>query len=663
MYSKLKRLNPTSQEFSTLKSKVSKYNSILKKLIRYSKKDFYTNQFLKYKCDIKKTWQTISNVICKNNRKDFFDQNFLINGRLVSNLDSIASKFNEYFTNIGPQLAQSIKSIPGRNFTKYLKQPLNARFSFTHITELDTHKIIKSIRSKSSFGIDGISSNLLKFIAPTIVKPLTLIINQSLHTGIFPSKLKIAKVFPLHKKGPTNIVDNYRPISLLTALSKVFEKVVFLQLYAHFQTHKLFFQGQYGFRNKHSTEFAALEFVDVIINELEKKRSPLSIFLDLSKAFDTIDHGILLKKLQFYGIRDNALNWFSSYLSDRKQLVELKNVSSSLRHISTGVPQGSILGPLLFIIYMNDIHHASDLFHFILYADDTTLTASVSSAHQSLAHFSSLVNHELEKIRIWLSLNKLSLNISKSKFMVFRMKNKILNYDQLDLKINNMRIERLSEFNFLGIMFNDTLSWKSHTDKISSKVAKFVGILTKLKHYLPTHILRTLYCSMVQSHFLYGILVWGFELSRLQKIQKKAIRVICNARYNAHTDPLFKLTNLPKILDLFRASCLSFYFKFLKNDLPVYFQSYTFPSHADVHTYETRSNNTIVIPHTRTFLGRKCIRNHIPSIINTTAACILAKLHTHSHQGFMSFAKQHLVNGYSDSCIIVNCRICRGSAF
>ena len=214
---------------------------------------------------------------------------------------------------------------------------------------------------------------MLKFIASELLCQLTIIINQSLCTGIFPDKLKIANIKPIYKKDDPHVPDNYRPISLLPSISKVFEKVAFLQLYDYFTENELIYDSQYGFRKLHSTELAAIELTDKIYTSLDNKKQPLAIFLDLSKAFDTIDHSILLYKLHYYGVKGTALNWFKRYLTNRSQQVEFNDTISSSKKIETGVPQGSILGPLLFIIYMNDISKVTDKFHFTLYADDTSL--------------------------------------------------------------------------------------------------------------------------------------------------------------------------------------------------------------------------------------------------------------------------------------------------
>ena len=246
--------------------------------------------------------------------------------------------------------------------------------------EEEIFKIINGMKPKKSAGHDGLSSIYLKLFIYEIVRPLTIIINKSLVTGIVPDLMKLAKVIPIYKSKNKKLFSNYRPISLLPVLSKVLEKVVHKRLYSFMSKKQIFFESQYGFRDKHSTTDAITELCSNILYGFDKKESTLAVFLDLSKAFDTIDHKILLNKLEYYGIHGTPLQWFKSYLSNRKQFVEYNKFNSKICTIDCGVPQGSVLGPLLFILYTNDLPKCINKSKSILFADDTTQRISQTTA-------------------------------------------------------------------------------------------------------------------------------------------------------------------------------------------------------------------------------------------------------------------------------------------
>ena len=374
LYKKLKNTDINSVEFEARKINLRTYNVILNRNIYLAKKNHYHNLFDKYKRDIKKTWSTISTLLHKKGKK-ITPEYIIKNGLVIKEPESIVNNFNEYFANIGPNLAAKIKNCHGNSHKNYLRNPSLLKFSFTTVDQSCISKIIDDFAPKNSSGHDEISNSLIKLIKDHLIRPLTITVNQSLTTGIFPQKLKIAKVSPLFKNSDATIIENYRPISLLTVISKIFEKVIFQQINKYFTENKLFNISQYGFRKNHSTELAALELIDRLTTYMNNGDIPITIFLDLSKAFDTLNHSILLDKLKHYGIKDCALNLLNSYLSDRQQFVQINNIKSSLLPVKTGVPQGSILGPLLFIIYLNDFTNASDIFKIISYADDSTLLA------------------------------------------------------------------------------------------------------------------------------------------------------------------------------------------------------------------------------------------------------------------------------------------------
>ena len=477
--------------------------------------------------------------------------------------------------------------------------------------------------SKNSSGYDNISPKLIKSIAPLIVPSLTLIINQSLTTGVFPDKLKIAKVIPIYKKLDKTQIQNYRPISLLPSFSKIFEKIAYNQLYNYFLSNNLLCKSQYGFRKKHSTDHAILELADRILLEMDKGNTPIAIFLDLSKAFDTLDHTILLQKLKYYGISETSLKWFQSYITNRKQYVQFQNVKSNLATISTGVPQGSIIGPLLFIIYINDLSNATSFFNPMIYADDTCLINSLQ-CYKAVSD-SHMINDELNNIYLWLSVNELSLNVNKTKYILFSTTKKKRKLDPPAISINGSKIEKVHEFNFLGVTFDQHMTWASHIHKVSCKLSRNAGIISKLKYTLPCYTLKTLYDSLIQSHLHYGLLAWGAgNTDRVLKIQKKVIRTISNSKYNSHTEPIFKALCILKLPDLFKLNILKFYYDFEQGTLPHYLQSYDVRPRSTVHNYNTRHSTLLCTNTTKCKFAEKSLRNQIPIIVNSTSLNIIS---------------------------------------
>lgn len=636
MLRKLRKTPVTSEKYLEMKSDLHRFDSILKKSIRVTKQSYYARIFDEYKGNMRKTWTAISEVLSRGRSARKAPDYFLINSIAVSDSTKIANLFNEFFSNIGEKLAASQEE-PSSNvtFESFLGNRPNAVFSFRSVDSEEILKIIDSIKSKSSFGYDSISSKVLKSAKFQLVSPLTLLINQTLKTGKFPTLLKIAKVSPIHKKGDEKLLDNYRPISLLSTFSKVFEKAIYLQLYEYFTSNSLLYGAQYGFRTGHSTDLAAVNLVDDILNLIEADDIPFSVFIDLSKAFDTLNYSILLYKLQHYGLDRRSLTLLESYLTNREQFVNYNGSSSTNLKIKTGVPQGSILGPLLFIIYINDISNSTQCLKTLSYADDTTLTGSVNSITLKYPNvaISDAINIELQKISDWLLVNKLSLNVNKSKFMIFHSAQKFVDFSQFNLSIMNQALERVENFTFLGLTLDTRMNWKAHIQRISSKISKIAGILSRLKHSLPINVLLTIYNSLLLPHINYGILTWGFSnTTRILKLQKRAVRFICNENYNAHTDPLFKRLSLLKIDHIFLCNLLKFYYRHCHLVLPVRLAALQFdPILQDDH--QTRYKTSRRTAYTKRKFSSQCVRHGIPKLIYWSSGSINFS-HTYSNDAF-----------------------------
>ena len=663
LYVKLIKTSLTSPKYALIENEYKDFCSVLQNSLRKAKSSYYHKQFQNNVSDIKKTWSKINEILCKKSKKVEMPDYFLDGNKVLTENIDIANCFNNFFANIGPTLANSIKGPMGQSYKDYLKTKIESSFSFNTVDNSYVLKLINKLKPKTSFGYDGLSSIMLKDIALSVCPIITCIINQSLCTGIFPESLKIAKIIPIYKKDNQHITDNYRPVSLLPIISKIFEKVVFLQIYDYFTQNDLLYKSQYGFRKLHSTELAALEFTDKIVSSLEQGKLPLAIFLDLSKAFDTIDHEILLNKLSFYGINGKALDWFRSYLQKRKQYVQYGECISSMSYIKTGVPQGSILGPLLFIIYMNDIAAVSKKFHFTLYADDTSLleplcTFAVDS-NEDYALISQNINDELKLITDWLSLNKLSLNAKKTKMMVFHHKQKVFDHNSLKLYINTKKIECVKEFNFLGIMLDENLNWKSHINKVSSKIAGVAGTLSRLKRFLPMNILKTIYNALIQPHLNLGVLLWGINIKRIYKLQKWAVRAITSSKYNAHTTPLFKELKILRIHELYKLNSLKFYFKYKKDLLPAYFRG-IFQELSLSHDHHTRFKNNPVPAKWKSIAAKNSIRFALPVAISVTPKELIDKIDVEdvTLNGFSKSLKFFFIEQYQTECLIKNCYVC-----
>ena len=422
---------------------------------------------------MKKTWAILSDIL---NRKAInrLPDMLTIHGHECNDKKVIAEQFNIFFASMRMQNTHRDNAHDRNSFRNYLTHQTKTSFSFHWIDNNDTVRLIKGMKMSQSKEHDGISSELIKLINTDISSSITVIINLSLTSGIFPDKPKIAKVSPIFKKVNKKLICNYRPISVLPVISKVFEIVLQEQLTEYFVSNNLFAPQQYDFRKNSSTELAALELFDRLLNQMNNHKIPINFHIDLSKAFDSLQHDILLEKLAHYGLTNKAITLLKSYLSNRKQYVQLSDVRSFVRSFTIGVPQGSILGPLLFNIFINDIVKSSTKFNFVLYADDTTLHSTLAFFGQDVVEVQNIIISELQNIFKWLDVNKLCLNVAKSKFMLFHMPQKEIS--QLSFNINDMVIEHVNEFKFLGLILDSNLNWKAHLKAISPKIFRVIGL-------------------------------------------------------------------------------------------------------------------------------------------------------------------------------------------
>ena len=663
MYVDWKSNSNNLESYQIKKINFKTYERIVDKKIEETKKKYYYDTFRNHKNCMKNTWKTINETLGKNKKDSKLPTYVQHNNTIVSNPTEIANVFNDFFVNIGSNLSSTINTNDDNfTFKQYLQTPSTSTCILNNICENDVLKLIHEMDNKSSSGNDCISNKMLKYIKNEISKAVALIINQMLNSGIFPNRLKISKIIPVYKKGNANLLNNYRPISLLPTISKIFERVIYNQLYNYFIDNQLLSEQQYGFRAKHSTELAVLKLVDYIKHAIDQKRTPVNIYIDLSKAFDTLNFDILLYKLSYYGVTGTTLKLIESYLTNRVQYVKYDTHQSTLKQIKTGVPQGSILGPLLFSIYINDLVTVNSKFKFVMYADDTTIYFDIEDFNND--EIENHINNELNKVNIWLKQNMLSLNAEKTKCMIFHTRQRHIEPRQFS--IDGKEIENVKFFKFLGIIFDEHLTWKSHTKMVTNKLSKLVGIIYRLKHVYPQQALLLIYNSIFISHINYGLLLWGTQLKEVFNLQKKAVRIITCSDYIAHSEPLFKLLGLLKVQDLYQLKVLKFYYNLSYKLLPSYFDNYLDIINNDIECiYELRrsARPLIRLPRTRLMFTESTLLYELIKIINSTYdehPGILEKIKqkSHSYSGFSFNITRVYLEIYEYECHNLICYVC-----
>ena len=434
---------------------------------------------------------------------------FKVDGKYTSDKMTIANAFCSFFTTVGLNLLSSPfvdytwKVFDISHFMRKIN-PRNVVFKFREVSVQQTLKILKNIKSSKAAGIDTLPAKVIKDIAEEIAAPLAFLINRSLEQGVFPTAEKTAKVTPLYKSGDRTNTDNYRPISILNIISKVFERVVFDQLSDYLENNHLLTNYQYGFRRKRSTRDAVTIFTDHIKRNMDKSKVTGALYMDLRKAFDTVNHSCLLHKLPYYGILNSEIDWISSYLFERSQIVFLDGVFSSREYISHGVPQGSILGPLLFVLLINDLPDQLKYCSVLMYADDTVLYFSSKCSKE----IENCINLDANAVHSWMRENCMILNPKKGKteFVMYAARTR---KTPVNIVIANNVINQPDTYTYLGVKLDSHLNLHAQFQSMYNRISSRTKLLKRIRHKISPTVALTIFRAMIEPLFFYCYPVFG----------------------------------------------------------------------------------------------------------------------------------------------------------
>lgn len=580
--------------FKLLKGKIITYSTycdyskLLRKLLKCAERKYYENKFKNLSKNLPKKWNLINNML--KNDKPEISKKFIVNGELTTEKEVIAQYFIDYFASIPNAINAQLPTSDLDGLAHVVNQPQSMYLHPSTADEIG--EIILSLKNSSAE--QDIIIKVLKLGLNHFSELISELFNLCANESSYPGCLKIARITPVHKGGKRSCFSNYRPISILSNLNKIFEKILCKRINSFIGAFNVLSSRQFGFRKGLGTEAATLQLISHILPAFENQMFSICLYLDFSKAFDTVDHKLLIKKLEKNGIRGYALHIIESYLNGRKQYVNYKGVSSDLRSVSVGVPQGSCLGPLLFNLYTNDLHDFINGIDDVMYADDTTLVAS----SDDLLALQERMNAILIRVFEWCKFNRLALNVSKTKAMLFTNRP----FVPPVISVNYNPIEFVTEFKYLGLLFDPKLKFNKHLASLYSTLSRYNGLSFRLGSYFSLDSAKSFYYAFFYSSVTYCLTVWGGLLmctqkgNRLHRLQRRIIKNLFNKYFVGFDyNHMLKELEILKLTDVYilRVSCLMF--KMLKKNMYPSLLLYIAPNVAD-HGYYTRQNNQYVLP-------------------------------------------------------------------
>ena len=592
------------------------YRNTVQRQIDKAREDYFKDKLTENKNDPKKLWQTLKQLgSSKNTKTKSSNIGLNIEGVLSFDKSAVAEKFNHFFTTVASTLVNKLPNSLG-NFGKqhifsfYRKKGITLdSFALSVEGEDKICKMLSAIDRTKATGLDNLPARFVSDAAEQIAPSITHIINLSLRLGTVPQEMKYARVIPLYKKGSKSDAGNYRPVSVLSIVSKVMERVVYDQVYEYIQNKQLLYELQSGFRKSYSTDTCLLHLTDYIKGEIDQGKLCGMVLLDLQKAFDTVNHGILLFKLRSMGFNENSVKWMYSYLTGREQIVDVNGTVSPPSKITCGVPQGSILGPMLFLLYVNDMKSAVGC-KLLLYADDSALIVS----DKCVNNIEKVLSEELHNISKWLVDNKLSLHLGKTESILFGSKQKINKSPKLNIKCNDTQIEAKPTVKYLGSEIDQYMSGEDMAQKALQKISSRTKFLARKSKYLDGETMKMLALALVQCHFDYACSSWYSSLtkktqSKLQVSQNKLIRIILKLPVRTHLSYChFKELNWLPVAKRVVQLKLGHVHQIVNGKAPSYLFDY-FSAVRNIHNFSTRSSQTaLVVPRFNTLVGKSTFK-------------------------------------------------------
>ena len=537
------------------------------------------------------------NSFIKNNPTSRSIQELEVNGRVTDSLNEIVEILNKYFCEVGSNIIKDIEMEKSNlNFTANFNEvQSNETLVLEPTNEQEISDIISNLKPNAAPGHDGVSARDILHNKSIIVPVVVDLVNQALISGEFPRELKIAKVCPIFKTGSKTQISNYRPISLISIFSKIIENVMKARMLCFVDEHIGTDKFQYGFLKNSSTLSATVDLMDYLSTNLDSRKIVIAVFVDLRKAFDVVSHAILLEKLELMGFRGGILNLIKSYLYNRQQYVCVDDFKSTIAINNCGVPQGSVLGPFLYSLFVVSLRISQLKAKYFTFADDTVLM--YCGDHEEL--LTVIVNDDLHKYYNWLLNQNLKINLDKTKYIIFKQKNKKVN--EIEIKINNVTLEKVSSIKYLGLYLDEDLNWSIHIEHINNKIIPLIGALFRCRQFLTKNAKYKIYNAYILSILRYLIPVWGTcgitNFNKVQVLQNRALKTLFQLNYRMHTDEVYQLLNLLPVSYILKIEQSKLIYKVIHNIQ----KSNILITHINqVHSHDTRNNTNIYLSLART---------------------------------------------------------------